>query len=305
MDVAGSVALVTGANRGLGAAFCRALLDQGASKVYAGARDPDTIQVAGVIPVRLDITSPADVAAAVAQCGDTTLLVNNAGHPDRHIGARRRRARRWTARVRDQCVRHPLDESRLRPRARGERWRGDHQRPVRAVVVQRPGRSAVLRVEGRRLVAHQRIAARPPRPTHTGRCLACRVHGHRHGSGRRRTEGITRRRRCTGPRRRRGGRVRGPRRRHQPLRARWALRRLDRAVPGPRSRRRHERGTGVRHHLVQERTRTNRHGGRCHLRLPRARAARAGCRSSSSFTWPPTWTTGIRGSSIRSLSAIT
>ena len=79
MDVAGSVALVTGANRGLGAAFCRVLLDQGAAKVYAGARDPDTIEVAGVIPVRLDITSPADVAAAVAQCGDTTLLVNNAG----------------------------------------------------------------------------------------------------------------------------------------------------------------------------------------------------------------------------------
>ena len=79
MDIAGSVALVTGANRGLGAAFCRALLDQGASKVYAGARDPDTIQVAGVLPVRLDITSPADVAAAVAQCSDTSLLVNNAG----------------------------------------------------------------------------------------------------------------------------------------------------------------------------------------------------------------------------------
>jgi NAD(P)-dependent dehydrogenase (short-subunit alcohol dehydrogenase family) len=79
MDIAGSVALVTGANRGLGAAFCRALLDQGASKVYAGARDPDTIKVPGVIPVRLDITSPADVAAAVALCGDTTLLVNNAG----------------------------------------------------------------------------------------------------------------------------------------------------------------------------------------------------------------------------------
>ena len=79
MDVAGSVALVTGANRGLGAAFCRALLDQGAAKVYAGARDPDSVQIPGVIPVCLDITSPADVAAAVAQCGDVTLLVNNAG----------------------------------------------------------------------------------------------------------------------------------------------------------------------------------------------------------------------------------
>jgi NAD(P)-dependent dehydrogenase (short-subunit alcohol dehydrogenase family) len=71
--------LVTGANRGLGAAFCRALLERGASKVYAGARDPDTIRTAGVVPVRLDITSPAEVAAAAAQCGDTTLLVNNAG----------------------------------------------------------------------------------------------------------------------------------------------------------------------------------------------------------------------------------
>jgi NAD(P)-dependent dehydrogenase (short-subunit alcohol dehydrogenase family) len=79
VDVAGSVALVTGANRGLGAAFCRALLERGASKVYAGARDPDAIRMAGVVPVRLDITSPVDVAAAAALCGDTTLLVNNAG----------------------------------------------------------------------------------------------------------------------------------------------------------------------------------------------------------------------------------
>jgi NAD(P)-dependent dehydrogenase (short-subunit alcohol dehydrogenase family) len=79
MDIAGSIALVTGANRGLGSAFCRALLDQGAAKVYAGARDPDSVRIDGVIPVRLDITSPADVAAAVAHCGDTTLLVNNAG----------------------------------------------------------------------------------------------------------------------------------------------------------------------------------------------------------------------------------
>lgn len=39
MKVDGSVALVTGANRGLGAAFCRTLLDRGAAKVYAGVRD--------------------------------------------------------------------------------------------------------------------------------------------------------------------------------------------------------------------------------------------------------------------------
>ena len=78
MDVAGSVALVTGANRGLGAAFCRALLEQGASKVYAGARDPDIIQVAGVTPVRLDITPrpptsrPPSRSAATRPCSSTT-----------------------------------------------------------------------------------------------------------------------------------------------------------------------------------------------------------------------------------------
>lgn len=79
MNVAGSVALVTGANRGLGAAFCRALLEHGAAKVYAGARDPESIQIEGVIPVQLDITSPEQVAAAAALCSDVTLLVNNAG----------------------------------------------------------------------------------------------------------------------------------------------------------------------------------------------------------------------------------
>ena len=50
MKVEGSVALVTGANRGLGAAFCRALLDRGAAKVYAGVRDVGSIVDAGVVP---------------------------------------------------------------------------------------------------------------------------------------------------------------------------------------------------------------------------------------------------------------
>ena len=40
MKIEGSVALVTGANRGLGAAFARGLLAAGAAKVYAAARDP-------------------------------------------------------------------------------------------------------------------------------------------------------------------------------------------------------------------------------------------------------------------------
>ncbi len=79
MDIAGSVAFVTGANRGLGAAFCRKLLEQGAAKVYAGARNPDSVRAPGVIPVRLDVTSATDVAEAAELCADSTLLINNAG----------------------------------------------------------------------------------------------------------------------------------------------------------------------------------------------------------------------------------
>jgi NAD(P)-dependent dehydrogenase (short-subunit alcohol dehydrogenase family) len=77
----GITALVTGANRGLGKAFTQALLDRGAAKVYAGARDLGTIEVTDVrvVPVRLDITEPGDVAAAARDCTDVSLVINNAG----------------------------------------------------------------------------------------------------------------------------------------------------------------------------------------------------------------------------------
>ena len=79
MNIEGSVVLVTGANRGLGEAFTRLLLEHGAAKVYGAARDPLTVSVPGVVPVALDITSTADVAAAAVLADDVTLLVNNAG----------------------------------------------------------------------------------------------------------------------------------------------------------------------------------------------------------------------------------
>jgi NAD(P)-dependent dehydrogenase (short-subunit alcohol dehydrogenase family) len=79
MHIEQSTVLVTGANRGLGAAFCRTLRTLGASKIYAGARRPETLDAPGVIPVQLDITSSSDIEAAVEQCGDVTLLINNAG----------------------------------------------------------------------------------------------------------------------------------------------------------------------------------------------------------------------------------
>jgi NAD(P)-dependent dehydrogenase (short-subunit alcohol dehydrogenase family) len=79
MKVAGAVALVTGANRGIGLAFARALLSAGAAKVYAAARNPASVTLPGVVPLRLDVTRDVDVAAAAREAADVTLLVNNAG----------------------------------------------------------------------------------------------------------------------------------------------------------------------------------------------------------------------------------
>jgi NAD(P)-dependent dehydrogenase (short-subunit alcohol dehydrogenase family) len=80
MKIHNSTAFVTGANRGLGLAYAKALLAAGARKVYAGARDPSTVpSLAGLVPVKLDVGNDGDIAAAVARCGDVDLLINNAG----------------------------------------------------------------------------------------------------------------------------------------------------------------------------------------------------------------------------------
>jgi NAD(P)-dependent dehydrogenase (short-subunit alcohol dehydrogenase family) len=79
MKIKGSVALVTGANRGLGAAFARGLLTAGAAKVYAAARDPAAVTLPGVEAVRLDVTQPEQVSALARELTDVTLLINNAG----------------------------------------------------------------------------------------------------------------------------------------------------------------------------------------------------------------------------------
>jgi NAD(P)-dependent dehydrogenase (short-subunit alcohol dehydrogenase family) len=79
MKIEGSVVLVTGANRGLGAEYVRQLLDRGASKVYAGARNIESVTNTGAAPISLDVTSASDIANAVEACGDVTMLINNAG----------------------------------------------------------------------------------------------------------------------------------------------------------------------------------------------------------------------------------
>lgn len=79
MKIEGSIALVTGANRGLGRHFTEQLLAHGAVKVYAAARNPDSVTLDGVVPLHLDLTDQASIDAAAELAGDVTLLLNNAG----------------------------------------------------------------------------------------------------------------------------------------------------------------------------------------------------------------------------------
>lgn len=76
------IVFVTGSNRGIGKALVKALLDRGARKVYATARDINKVDDYGdarVVKIALDINNPAQIEAAVKQAGDTQVLINNAG----------------------------------------------------------------------------------------------------------------------------------------------------------------------------------------------------------------------------------
>jgi len=78
----GSVALVTGANRGLGRALAEELLSRGVKKLYAAARDPQTLRDLRderVVALRLDVTDEAQVRAAIEAVSDVTIAFSNAG----------------------------------------------------------------------------------------------------------------------------------------------------------------------------------------------------------------------------------
>jgi NAD(P)-dependent dehydrogenase (short-subunit alcohol dehydrogenase family) len=87
MKVAGCIALVTGANRGLGSAYVDGLLARGA-RIYACARDAASLGPVvrrapdRIIPLELDVTDQRSVDAATLRATDVTLLINNAGRLD-------------------------------------------------------------------------------------------------------------------------------------------------------------------------------------------------------------------------------
>jgi short-subunit dehydrogenase len=85
MKIQNSVALVTGANRGMGRVYVKELLKRGVTKIYVAARD--TASLADLVKdgdrrlvtLPLDVTDPDQVAAAASVANDVTLLINNAG----------------------------------------------------------------------------------------------------------------------------------------------------------------------------------------------------------------------------------
>ncbi|MFG2591371.1 SDR family oxidoreductase [Streptomyces sp. NPDC048438] len=78
MELKNAVAVVTGANRGLGRHLAAQLVERGA-KVYGAARRPEAVDVPGVIPLRLDVTDQGSIQEAARVASDATLLINNAG----------------------------------------------------------------------------------------------------------------------------------------------------------------------------------------------------------------------------------
>ena len=79
MNIQDTTVLVTGANRGIGKAFADALLDRGATKVYAAVRDVTTVADPRLVPVQLDVTDSDRVAAVARELDDVQVVVNNAG----------------------------------------------------------------------------------------------------------------------------------------------------------------------------------------------------------------------------------
>src|SRR5258708_25496699 len=80
--IEGTIALVTGANRGIGRALTEALLTRGVKKVYATARNPEALRALGderLVSLRLGVTDVDQIRAVGEAAPDAELVFNNAG----------------------------------------------------------------------------------------------------------------------------------------------------------------------------------------------------------------------------------
>ncbi|MFK7795322.1 MAG: SDR family oxidoreductase [Gammaproteobacteria bacterium] len=85
IDISNKVALITGANRGIGKVIAESFLDNGAKKVYAAVRDTDSanelIEKYGdrVSTIKIDLANPQSITDAAKIATDAEIIVNNAG----------------------------------------------------------------------------------------------------------------------------------------------------------------------------------------------------------------------------------
>jgi short-subunit dehydrogenase len=78
--IKGSIVLITGATGAIAKALIAELKSRGTAKIYAAARDISGLTASdGLVPLKMDVTSDEEVAAATRVAGDVTLLINNAG----------------------------------------------------------------------------------------------------------------------------------------------------------------------------------------------------------------------------------
>ena len=79
VTIADKTVLITGGNRGIGRALVEEALRRGATRVYAGTRQPLAHPDGRVTPLPLDVTDAAQVQRAAGQVESLDVLINNAG----------------------------------------------------------------------------------------------------------------------------------------------------------------------------------------------------------------------------------